>query len=652
MRSWSLLFLFVTFSARGSTYYFSSGAGDDSRTAAQAQHPETPWKTLNKLNAYFPNLRPGDSVLFQRGEVFTGSLQVARSGAAGQPIVFSAYGTGSAPVISGFSKLSGWTSMGKGVWRAPCPDCGVNVNMVTIAGNPVAMGRTPNPDDPNGGYSTIQSHVKNQSVSDDNLQNGPDWTGAEVVIRKNRFVLDKSKIVSQSGNTITFTGGSFYESTDKFGYFIQNDIRTLDRKGEWYYDPRARTMSLDFGNDDPSGADIRASSVETLVAIKNQNWLVFTGLAFMGSNLDAFNLSNAGNVKITDCHISFSGLNAVKAVQVANITIGNVEIRYTNNNGIDIKGTGNIVQDNKISQTGTIPGMGTPEASYIGINMGGSSNTVQYNHVDTTGYVPIFFLGNLNTIRNNVVDYFACVKDDGGGIYTWSGDIDTSVQRNTGVITGNIVLDGITAPIGTDKRQAGIANGIYLDENSGMVEVSGNTVSRCTGGIFLQDAHEVTVKSNTLYDNGFQLSLRHPLVKGTLRNNSITNNTMVAKTGDQTVLILSSAVSGDVVPYADFDGNRYAQLSTGQGSFFRVVTRPGGGNNVQTKGNLDQWKSDFGKDTNSQLSMPTGNVLFEYNKDKTARSVTLNGTYTDLSGKSYQGEVKLAPYSSVLLFAK
>ena len=650
MRLLYLLFLFVTLSARGSTYYFSSGQGDDSRTADQARHLGTPWKTLDKLNTWFPNLQPGDSVLFRRGEVFRGTLRIGRSGTSGQPIVFSGYGVGSDPVISGFSKLSDWTSMGNGIWRAACPDFGREVNMLTVNGNPKPMGRTPNTGEANGGYFTIQSHVKNRSISDDNLEKGPNWSGAEVVIRKNRFILDKSKITSRSGNTITYTGGSFYEPTDKFGYFIQNDIRTLDQTGEWYYDPRARTMSIYFGTDNPSGSDIGASSIDTLVVIKNQNYLVFEGLSFSGSNLDAFNLFNAGNISIINCRISFSGLNAVKAMQAVKMTIAHVEIRSSNNNAIDVSGTENLIRDNKISQTGTIPGAGTAEKSYLGIFVSGSGNTVEYNEVDTTGYVPVFFLGSNNSIKNNVVRYFAYVKDDGGGIYTWSGDIDSSVQRNSGIITGNIVLDGITAPAGTDGRQAGIANGIYLDENSGMIEVSGNTVSRCTGGIFLQDAHEVTVKENTLYDNGFQLSIRHPLVRGALRNNRITNNIAVARTGEQIVLILSSAVSGDVGSYADFDNNKYAQLSAGQNSFFKVVTRPGGGNPIQSKGSLDQWKTGFGKDKNSRLIVPAGQVLFEYNKDKTVRTIALNGTYRDLSGRSFRGEIKLSPFSSVLLF--
>ncbi|MBN9383785.1 MAG: right-handed parallel beta-helix repeat-containing protein [Chitinophagaceae bacterium] len=652
MRSLYILFLFTALSASGNTYYFSSSTGDDSRTAAQAQHAATPWKTLYKLNAYFSNLRPGDSVLLQRGSVFIGPLKIIQSGAAGQPIVLSTYGAGDMPVVSGLSKLTGWTSQGKGIWTAPCPDCGVAVNVLTIAGKTMPMGRTPNADEPNGGYLTIQSHVKNQSITDNSLANGPDWTGAEAVIRKNHYILDRNRIISQSGNTLNYRSGSYAEPTDQFGYFIQNDIRTLDKKGEWYYDPKTRTMNLYFEGDDPSGTTIMAGSVDNLVVIKDQSHLVFKGIAFGGSNFDIFDLTNASDIHITDCNISFAGRNAIKAVKAADIAVERSEIRSTNSDAIKMEGTGSLIQDNKISLTGAIPGLGSSDTSYTGIYVAGSNHIIRYNQIDSTGYSPIFFNGDGNTIQNNAIRSFAFVKDDGGGIYTWSGNADTLAQRDTSSIIGNIVLDGITAPDGTDRKHASIAYGIYLDHNSARINVSGNTVSRCTGGIFLQDAHEVTVRGNTLYDNGFQLSLRRVLVKGTVRNNRIMDNTAVARSDNETVLELSSAITGDISSYADFDDNKYAQRANGKTPFFRVTTRPGGGNQVQVKGDLGQWKTGFGKDKSSVVALPGDQVLFEYNSTKANRSVTLNGTYADLSGRTYQGKVDLPPFTSVLLLKK
>jgi parallel beta-helix repeat protein len=627
--------------AKGNTYYFSSISGDDARSPAQAQQPGTPWRSLAKLDQIFARLGPGDSVLFKRGEAFYGSIVASQSGTAGSPIVFAAFGQGSDPIISGFSKLSGWKSGGNGIWQAPCQGCGLRVNMVTIAGTVQPMGRYPN-----SGYLKIQRHTANTAISDDNLAGGPDWTGADLVIRKNRFILDRNTIVSQQGSTLNYKGGAYYQPADRYGYFIQNDLRTLDQPGEWFYDPKARTMNVYFGAGQPP-ADVLASSVDTLVSIHNRQFLVFEGLEFAGANSEGFFLADASNITIDHCRIFFSGLDGIRTVRSGSLTFSNLGIAYSNNDGIDINGTGNLITDCRVTHTGTIPGMGNAEHSYIGIQIDGSNNTVQYNTVDTTGYVGIFFWhSNSTTVRNNSVDYFCFVKDDGGGIYTWSGDIDSAARRDAGVIGGNIVLNGVTASGGTDSAHASIADGIYLDENSSGVEISGNTIAHCTSGIFLQDAHEVTVKGNTLYDNGAQIELRHPLMTGTLRNNEIANNTAVAARSEQNLLVLSSAVSADVSPFADIHDNRYLRVG-GDGAFFKTVVRQDN-KNVQVKGGLNDWQSKYGKDVNSVQVAP-GGIRFEYNAGKMAKGVSLDRAYKDAGGKVYQGQVRLEPFSSVIL---
>ena len=631
--------------AKGNNYYFSSVSGDDARSSVQAQQPATPWRSLAKLNQVFAQLGPGDSVLFKRGEVFYGSIVAGRSGTAVSPIVFAAFGQGYDPIISGFSRLSGWAPGSGGIWQAPCPGCKGRVNMVTIGETVQPMGRYPNASGLNNGYLKIRGHGVN-SITVDNLDGGPDWTGADLVIRKNRFILDRNVILSQQGNTLAYRNGSIYGPTDKFGYFIQNDIRTLDQAGEWYYDPKTRTMNMYFGSGQPP-ADIMASGADTLVTIRNKQYLVFTGLSFMGSNGNSFFLSDAANITISFCRIFYSSLDGVYAIRSNNLTLSNLTIDHSSDNGINILGTGNSVTDCVVRHSGCIPGMGNGAQSYIGIFISGSNNTVQYNTVDTSGYVGIFFLGGPNTIRDNSIDYFCYLKDDGGGIYTWSGDIDSAAQRNTGIVTGNIVLNGITAPGGTDSATAGIAEGIYLDENTGEIEVSNNTVAHCTAGIFIQDSHEVVVKGNTLYDNGVQISVRHALMKGTLRNNDISGNTAVVAKKGQQVLVLSSAVSGEVKSFTGFHDNYYS-LPVGVGSFYMTLVRQNN-QNVYDRGALADWQSRYGKDANSVQAAPAGALRFEYNASKNVKTVSLDRVYRDPAGNSFQGQMKLRPYTAEVL---
>ncbi|MEJ7681393.1 MAG: hypothetical protein WKG06_26795 [Segetibacter sp.] len=65
----------------------------------------------------------------------------------------------------------------------------------------------------------------------------PNWTGAQAVIRTARWKLDRVPITSHSGNTINYNSFAKSSPSDNYGYFIQNDIKTLDQFGEWCYNP-------------------------------------------------------------------------------------------------------------------------------------------------------------------------------------------------------------------------------------------------------------------------------------------------------------------------------------------------------------------------------------------------------------------------------
>jgi parallel beta-helix repeat protein len=633
------------FPAMGNTYYFSSINGNDGYSIVEAQQQLTPWRSLGKLNQVFAQLRPGDSVLFKRGEIFYGSLVATRSGTAGSPIVFAAYGKGDDPVISGFQRLAGWKSIGGSIWQAACPGCGPRVNMVVIHDRVQPMGRYPH-----DGYLKIVSHTAHTSITGDNLSGGPDWTGADLVMRKNRFILDRSIIVSQQGNTLSYKGGTGYSPTDKFGYFIQNDIKTLNRDGDWYYDPGAHVMNMYFsGSPQP---EVMAASFDTLVNISGKAYLVFSGLDFSGSNDNGFFLSGAAHITISFCRIFFSGLDAIYSVQSADLTIDHVIIDHSNDDGINLTGSGGSrVTNCTIRNSGTLPGMGRGENSYIGIRLDGGNNTVQYNTIDTTGYSGIFFFhSNANIIKNNTVDYFCFMEDDGGGIYTWSGDIDSTVRRDAGIVTGNIILHGIASAAGTDSTQMPIAIGIYLDENSSGMEVSDNTAAYCTNGVFLQDAHEVTVKGNTFYGNDVQIALRHALGKGTLRNNEITGNKAVAVKSGQFVLVLSSGVTsgvdGHLAAFANIHDNQYSTAAGG--ALYKTVIRQNN-QNMNDKGTLSDWQSKYGTDAHSVQAAPAAAVRLEYNSTEKEKQVDLNGVYKDLSGLVFKGQLQLAPYHSVVL---
>ena len=86
----------VSLPAYATTYYVDATNGNDFNNGLS---PETAWKTISKVNSM--NFKPGDTILFKRGEIWREQLIVPSSGTEGNPITFGAYGEGEKPIIHG-----------------------------------------------------------------------------------------------------------------------------------------------------------------------------------------------------------------------------------------------------------------------------------------------------------------------------------------------------------------------------------------------------------------------------------------------------------------------------------------------------------------------------------------------------------------------
>jgi len=98
-----LVLLLLPFSASATTYYVDATGGDDSNDGLS---PANAWKTMEKARTMMGSYEPGDSILFKRGEVWTGAdenlpidqFRITCSGSEeGGYITFGAYGSGNLP---------------------------------------------------------------------------------------------------------------------------------------------------------------------------------------------------------------------------------------------------------------------------------------------------------------------------------------------------------------------------------------------------------------------------------------------------------------------------------------------------------------------------------------------------------------------------
>ena len=595
----TFLFILQFTIAYSKSYYISTLSGNDSYTPAQAQSFLTPWKSVSRLNSFFPNINPGDSILFKRGEVFEGALIINKSGSASQSIVFGAYGTGSKPVITGFNTVNAWKNSGINIWESISPVSTLTTaNMVVIGGVNTPMARFPKK-----GWNKI-NNSNSSSITDLSL-GSINWTGAEVVIRKERWVIDRSTISSQAGNTLNFASGE-YIPKNGWGYFIQNDIRALTQQNDWYYNPATKKISI-YSSSIPG--NVKLSVHNYLVNLSSENFISIENISFEGSNISAFLLDNAKNIKLLNCSIDYSGINAITASSAStSLSLINNSFNQTNNNAVEL---GSICFDatitgNKITNTGMIAGAGRSSGdhtvgqgldSYSAIIHYGSNVLIEGNTIENTGYLPIRFMGNNILVQKNTITDFCSVKDDGAGIYTWGNPGSPSNRK----IINNMISNGIGAGDGTAWLRTRSAEGIYIDDNASQVEISGNTVSNCSKGIYLHNAYNNQISDNLLFNNDVHLYMSHNKSHSTIRNNSIVSNTFFSKKESQIAAKLISE-AGDTRLFGIFENNKYANPFHRDMQFIMEEVTSTGKNSFRVF-DFTGWQKVFGQDINSVRSI-------------------------------------------------
>lgn len=620
------------------TSYYVSNTGSDANSGLTT---DLPWKTLSKVNA--TTFKAGDNVLFERGSIFYGSLTVNQSGTPGNPITFGAYGSGENPVITGFKTVDSWTDLGNNIWESTSSVSNLSViNMVVINGVNTAMGRYPNADTEEGGFLRIDTSPSSVSLTNSTLTGTPDWTGAELVIRSNDWTIEKRKIIGQNGSLITYAISC--SPPKHYGFFIQNDPKTLDQQNEWYFNPSNKKIKI-YSTSQP--VNVQVASIENLFTFSHATgYINIDGIDFTGANSIAlFRTSSstiaqkAHNINITNCKILYSGQDAI-TVCAYTLNIENNTISESNRFAMLLSGSKDVVvRNNSVRNSGTLPGMGVPFTALMIEGPNAKENTtsmlVEYNSIINTGHNAISIGADSTVIRYNFIDTFNTLLDDGAGIY----------GGHNAIITNNIVLNGIGAPNG--KPWGPLTCGIYLDDNSSNNEVGYNTVYNCPWfGILLHNANNNHVHHNISFNNTVQFRTADDHLGADVTANLITHNQFIAMTAWQKVCDFNSQFE-NLLGIGTLDYNYYARPI----SQTDIITTSQPSGNVSRT--LESWQKFSGQDANSHKSpqkiRSVTDFQFEYNNTKTAKKVALSQPMMDITGAKYADTVTIEPYSSVVL---
>ncbi|HEX2921530.1 MAG TPA: right-handed parallel beta-helix repeat-containing protein [Bacteroidales bacterium] len=626
-----LIFLLFGQAAVAVDYFVSSAGSDDSNGTSEM----TPWKTIAKVNSSFPLFKPGDRILFRKGDTFFGTLKIAVSGTAASPVTISSYGSGANPVLTGFKTLTGWTNESGGVYSVPMTAEDLT-NVVLINGKQYGMGRFPH-----DSYLTFETHNKNLSITDNSLTGSPDWTGAEVVINKNGWTLDRCKITSHVANTITYTSlGSAEEPVDGRNYFIQNDMRCLTHFGDWYHNTTNGRLYIYFGTTGPSTSVVQAATLKNVIINPFYVNIHLDGLTISGSISSAVNFqSTCDGAQIKNCTVTHAGYYGIyyhgNYGLIDNNTVSDCVSAGINED----YGSHVVISNNTVQNIGLIKGSAFRGTYSVGIKFEDTFGAlVQYNIIMGTAYNGISVSNHSapHVIKNNFIRY-SCPwpeLDDGGGIYTYN--YTSNVVRT---IESNIILD-----IG---HNSGVNNssGIYLDETSRGVVVRNNTVGNCGIGIHIHKGSSNTLEGNNVFNNFTGVQFSNWTYTAQISGNIMNNNVYMAKSANQRVLAFYTTYN-EISRFGTAQNNYYARPIDDLATFFIYPS---------TNETLAQWKTRVTPQDNSSLKSnqtttdTTGFFKFVYNGSKTTKTIPLAVPMIDVRGVKYQTNITLQPYGSALL---
>ena len=636
----TLMLASISIMSMATNYYVSNSGNDTNSGLTQA----LPWKTIDKVNTII--FKAGDKILFQRGSTFSGSLTLKQSGVAGNLIKVGAYGSGTTnPVFNGLVTVTSWTSTGTNIWESTSavstlPTC----NLVIINDVNTGMGRFPNSGTANGGYLPYQSHGGNLSITSSSLTGTPNWTGADAVIKTQHFSIDRSTITSQTGGTLNLKVATVCTPSDNYGFFIENDLRTLDIQNEWYYNPTTKKLSV-YSTTAPT--NVKVATIEKFITI-NANYIIFDSLNFIGANSYAiFHWEHdaiLSNTTIQNCNFKLTGQDAIH-LWSDQLLITNNQITDSNNKAIDIAGATNVTLNyNTVKNSGILNGMHQANGTFSAIQIGGKSNTpilVANNTIINSAHNGMTIGADKTTVINNFIDTFCTLIDDGAAIY----------GGNNAIITGNILVNGIGDATGTYGTFPTIAAGVYLDINSSNVEISNNSVSNTASyGIFINvNLSNIKVIGNNVF-NSSDAQLRINYQDAMINYNYIIkDNIFVSKKANQYTAYYNSVVN-NISMAGSFKSNYYIRPLDDTKTIEASQPSEYGGKYLKT---LTDWQSFTGQDSGAhkspQLLTSENDFQFEYNNTLSPVTKTLTQPMIDVKGVKYDKTVVIQSFRSILL---
>lgn len=491
----------------GKGYFIDNTLGNDANPGTQAQ----PWKTL--VRASTTTLASGDALLLKCGEVWRESMEITTKYAADGNILIGGYGdcTGKRrPAI----RASDWVSPTNWVRTTGTTNpiyvqaYSRPITRLMLDGKALTKARFPNYRGVGAEFAIATTANNNTSffVSAADLPKlaTRDLIGATIYLKVKQWMLETALIAAFDPATgkVTLDRNVTYTIPTGTGYILEGKQWMLDAPGEWYFDDAAKQLYLWA----PNG--VAATELKGLEA----SWRDYGLIArwFKGLRVERLSIEQAN-------------VDGLLLVETPDATVTDVRVKYAQNIGISVLASPNVVVQDSIVDSAGVSGIvsretdsaqvlrnlvidtglsGQTPSSEAAMILFGQNILAEGNVIRRAAVFGIRFSNRPGTvIRNNTVQS-ACVRfTDCAAIYTYTLAKDTPLPAVLGsgsLVTGNIVMHVRSNEEGCGYSCKNLGVGIYMDELSTGVVVTGNTISDVEVGIGLLNGKFNTVSNNVV----------------------------------------------------------------------------------------------------------------------------------------------------------
>ena len=635
--------LLLGIQVRCAKYYISNSGNDNSNGLSK----ENAWNSIKKFNDNVVHFKSGDSVLFKRGDVFSGSLLLFYRKFKKDGLYIGAYGKGYPPLISGYSVLNNWKPQNSNINLWAC-----KISLITLApfikmnGEVHYLSRYPV-------NTTLWAEIRENGdlfYCDDIVEEDGYWDNAVLVVRTRDWILDKCQVKKYSNKKFELSNLGTYEFNEEVEFFIQNHKNTLKRHGDWYYDKVEELIYLRTDYSVIGDNNIKVPYIRNGAVLNNTCNIKIEGISFEGYAEAAVTIENSDNIKLNDVLFQLIGINAIVVSETKRFSSTGCTFNRISNNAVDISQSDSCwIEKCSFKNIGHLAGIGSPgNGNYNALNLVDNVNViVSENIFDTIGYIPVSVVrSDSNRIFKNIFSNYCLIKQDGGAIYFWNSSCDY------GTINNNIIL-GVDKQSVSYKENFEKIHGIYIDDRSSNYEIRQNSIKSNYSGIFIHNSDNIVVQRNNLFDNQVNLLFVEggSIVDHPVKNCHINQNLFVSTNPEYKSIELRSWLT-DGTRFAHYSDNIYLYAGENKSFVFKDNSKS---INKTTEYRFKEWSNSikYGNSIKGDFKVTYGfsKARFLYNlNDKDVRSDNYKGYFNLKTREKVTGSLIIPSFRSVIIY--